>query len=180
MRAVALRATGLVQGGRDGIERLREAAAVLEHAPAPLERARVLIDLGAALRRTGERRAARELLRSGLDLAHQLGGLALADRARRELRIAGARPRRDALRGRDALTPSELRIARMAAEGLTNRQIAQALFVTLRTVELHLTNAYAKLSIGNRTQLGEALDNRPTAPSSGTRGLNPQPLDRAH
>ena len=177
---VALRASGLVQGGRDGIERLQEAAAVLEDAPAPLERARALIDLGAAVRRSGERRAARELLRSGLDLADQLGGLALADRARRELRIAGARPRRDALRGRDALTPSELRIARMAAEGLTNRQIAQALFVTLRTVELHLTNAYAKLSIRKRTQLGDALENRPTvlSPSSSARNTSHGARDR--
>ena len=97
------------------------------------------------------------MLREGLDLAHSLGGIALADQARHELVIAGARPRRDALRGRDALTPSELRVARLAAAGQTNRQIAQALFVTQRTVENHLTNAYAKLGIGSRPDLAAAL-----------------------
>ena len=124
---------------------------------ARLEHARALTELGALLRRRGERSAARERLGQALDLAHHCGGLAIAERARQELRIAGARPRRDALRGRDALTPSELRVARMAADGMTNRSIAQALFVTLRTVELHLTSSYAKLGIGSRTELAEAL-----------------------
>jgi len=71
--------------------------------------------------------------------------------------VAGARPRRDALRGRDALTASELRIAQMAAEGMTNRTIAQALFITRRTVELHLTNVYAKLGV-SRFDLPVALN----------------------
>ncbi len=157
---IALRAVGLLDPGQGGIEQLRGAVGVLENSPAPLEHARALTDLGAALRRAGRRAEARELLRRGLDLAHRLGGHALADRARSELRVAGARPRRDALRGRDALTPSELRVARMAAEGRTNRQIAQALFVTLRTVELHLTSSYAKLGILHREQLSDALDER--------------------
>ena len=73
--------------------------------------------------------------------------------------IAGGRPRRDALRGRDGLTPSELRVAQLAAAGQTNRQIAQALFVTQRTVENHLTSTYAKLGISARAALGAALDN---------------------
>ncbi len=109
-------------------------------------------------RTAGPARArARELLRESLDLAHALGGLALADRARRELVTAGSRPRRDAIRGRDALTPSELRVAQLAAGGRTNRQIAQALFVTQRTVENHLTSTYGKLGISSRLELAAAL-----------------------
>jgi DNA-binding CsgD family transcriptional regulator len=151
----ALRAVGNAE--RDGTATLREAVSELERSESPLELAHALVDLGATLRRGGERSEAREPLRRGLDLAHHHGALALAERARDELVVAGGRPRRDALRGRDALTPSELRVARMAASGLTNRQIAQALFVTLRTVELHLTSSYGKLGIGSRRQLGEAL-----------------------
>ncbi len=86
-----------------------------------------------------------------------LGGIPLAARARAELTIAGARPRRDALRGRDALTPSELRVAQLAAEGRTNREIAEHLFITLRTVEAHLTSSYGKLDIASRQQLAAAL-----------------------
>jgi DNA-binding CsgD family transcriptional regulator len=77
--------------------------------------------------------------------------------------IAGGRPRRDAIRGRDALTPSELRVAQLAAAGHTNRQIAQALFVTQRTVENHLTSSYAKFGISSRVGLPAALGTSPTA-----------------
>ena len=97
------------------------------------------------------------MLRESLDLAHALGGRAVADRAREELVAAGGRPRRDATHGRDALTPSELRVAELAAASRTNRQIAQTLFVTQRTVENHLTSAYAKLGITARPDLAGAL-----------------------
>jgi DNA-binding NarL/FixJ family response regulator len=137
--------------------------AVQRTAPAPLELARALVDLGAAQRRAGARTMAQQALREGLDLAHAMGGLALRDRARRELVIAGGRPRRDAVRGRDALTPGELRVAQLAAAGHTNRQIAQVLFVTQRTVENHLTSAYAKLQISSRTGLPAALGGGRTA-----------------
>ena len=155
---IALRAAGVAEGG--SIELLTEAVSVLRPSPARLELARALIDLGAAQRRAGSRARAREVLREGLDLAHALGGLALADRARRELVVAGGRPRRDATRGRDALTPSELRVAQLAAGGQTNRHIAQALFVTQRTVENHLTSTYAKLGISSRPELPAALAGR--------------------
>jgi DNA-binding CsgD family transcriptional regulator len=155
---VALRACGVVDGTDRGLELLHAAAAGLERAPAPLEHARALTDLGAGLRRAGRRAEARDHLRRGLDIAHRLGGIAVAERARQELAIAGARPRRDALRGRDALTPSELRVAQLAADGQTNRQIAEALFVTLRTVETHLTSTYAKLGIESRRELASALE----------------------
>ena len=157
---IALRAAGVAEGGGRGLELLAEAVSVLRPSAARLELARALVDLGAAHRRAGSRARARDFLREGLDLAHTLGGLALADRARRELVVAGGRPRRDAMRGRDALTPSELRVAWLAAVGQTNRQIAQALFVTQRTVENHLTSTYAKLGISSRPELPAALVGR--------------------
>jgi DNA-binding CsgD family transcriptional regulator len=154
---IALRAAGLVAGQGAGTDLLAEAVAALRPSPAPLELARALVDLGAAERRSGARAKARECLREGLDLAYRQGGLRLAERARRELVIAGGKPRRDAIRGRDALTPSELRVAELAASGQTNRQIAQALFITQRTVENHLTSTYGKLGIGSRSQLAGSL-----------------------
>jgi DNA-binding CsgD family transcriptional regulator len=155
--AVSLRALAVVQGGEPGLASLREAVGVLDGSPAVLERARALIDLGALLRRAGRRTEALERLRAGLDLAHRCGAGALAEQARSEMVLAGARPRRDAAHGRDALTASELRVARMAADGITNRDIAQGLFVSLRTVETHLTHVYRKLSIDSRDELGGLL-----------------------
>ena len=166
---VALRAAGLAEGGERGIELLAEAVIVLRGSTARLELARALLDLGAAHRRAGARGTARDLLRESLDLAHGLGGHALAGRARDELVAAGGRPRRDAIRGRDSLTPSELRVAELAAAGRTNRQIAQALFVTQRTVENHLTSTYAKLGITARPELGAALSGTPPTASEARR-----------
>ncbi len=166
---VALRAAGLAEGGERGIELLAEAVIVLRGSTARLELARALLDLGAAHRRAGARGIARDLLRESLDLAHGLGGHALAGRARDELVAAGGRPRRDAIRGRDSLTPSELRVAELAAAGRTNRQIAQALFVTQRTVENNLTSTYAKLGITARPELGAALSDTPPAASGAPR-----------
>jgi DNA-binding CsgD family transcriptional regulator len=156
---VATAAAGVARGDAQGTELLREALVELDSDSAPLERARALTELGSNLRRSGNRKEAREHLREALDIAQRIGALAVAGRAREELRVAGARPRRDALRGRDALTASELRVAQLAAAGRTNRQIAESLFVTLRTVEAHLTSSYAKLEIGSRGELAEALAN---------------------
>jgi DNA-binding CsgD family transcriptional regulator len=155
---VALRARALVQPGGTDVDLLHEAVTMLAGSGASLEHARGLIDLGAALRRAGHRSDSMETLREGLNLAHRCDAGALTTLAREELLAAGARPRRDALRGRDALTASELRTARMAAEGRTNREIAQALFVGLRTVETHLTHAYRKLEIDSRDALPTALN----------------------
>ena len=154
---IAQRAAALIDGGARGLELLHEAAAVLERSPARLEYGRALTDLGAALRRTNRRRQAREPLRRALDVADACGAGPLADRARQELRAAGGRPRRPRVTGASALTPSERRIARMAADGLSNPEIAQALFVTKKTVETHLGNAYRKLDIQSRAQLPAAL-----------------------
>jgi DNA-binding CsgD family transcriptional regulator len=153
----ALRAEGIVLGGAQGLARLWEATEVLDGSPARLEHARALVDLGASLRRAGERAQARQPLKRGLELARGCGAIPLVERAYEELRAAGARPRKIVYTGVDALTPSESRVARLAAQGLTNREIAQSLFVTVKTVEFHLGQAYRKLDISSRTELGGVL-----------------------
>jgi DNA-binding CsgD family transcriptional regulator/tetratricopeptide (TPR) repeat protein len=153
----ALRAVGLVEGGKVGLARLEEAVAVLADSPAKLEHAKGRVELGAALRRANRRLDAREQLRQGLELATICGAAPLAARAETELLATGARPRRISLSGVGSLTPSERRVAQLAAEGPTNREIAQALFVTSRTVEVHLTSIYGKLGISSRSQLAGAL-----------------------
>jgi DNA-binding CsgD family transcriptional regulator len=159
---IALRVAGLAEGGARGLELLGESVAVLEGSPALLERARSLGELGAALRRAGRRADAREPLAAALELAARCGAPPLVARVREELNAAGARPRRVWRTGVEALTPSELRVARLAAEGQTNREIAQALYVTLKTVEGHLARAYAKLEIAGRSELPGALGEEKT------------------
>ena len=108
--------------------------------------------------------AAREQLAAGLDLASRCGALRLAKRADQELRSAGARPRRSSLTGAEALTATQLRVAQLASSGRTNAEIAQELFVSVKTIETHLSQAYAKLGLsgqGARAGLQSAL--RPKA-----------------
>lgn len=150
---IALRAMGLVEGGEAGIELLREAVSTLAPSPARLEHARALTDLGAALRRANRRAEARAVLGTGFEEASACGALALLERCRTELNATGARPRRAVLMGVEALTASERRIAEMAAAGMSNPEIAQTLFVTRKTVETHLGNAYRKLGIRSRDAL---------------------------
>jgi DNA-binding CsgD family transcriptional regulator len=154
---VCLRTLGILGGGERGRDRLSEAVDTLRDSPARLELARALVELGAALRRANRRSDAREPLGEGLALAHRCGATRLAERARTELLAAGARPRRAARSGADALTPSELRVAEMAADGMSNPQIGQALFVTRNTVETHLRHIYRKLDIRSRQDLASAL-----------------------
>ncbi len=154
---VSLMTLGLIGGEDEGIERIREAVSVFEPSQARMEHSRALVELGAALRRAGHRRESREPLREGLDMAHRCGAVVIAEKAQVELAAAGARPRRVELTGVESLTPSERRIGAMAAEGMSNPQIAQALFLTRRTVEMHLTNAYRKLDITSREELPAAL-----------------------
>jgi DNA-binding CsgD family transcriptional regulator len=154
---VALRAAGLVAGGAHGETLLREAIEVLGGPHTRLEQARSLADLGALLRRGNRRIDARDMLRRAVDAAHHAGARPLADRAETELRATGARPRRVMVTGLQALTASERRIAELAAQGLTNRQIAQNLFVTGRTVEGHLTSVFTKLDVRTRMELSAAL-----------------------
>src|SRR5262245_10661433 len=154
---VALRVAGLAEGGDKGQALLHEAVELLTDSPAKLEQAKARTELGAALRRANQRSAAREQLRRAVELATICGATPLAARAESELLATGARPRRVALSGVESLTPSERRVAELAAEGPTNREIAQALFVTPKTVEVHLSHAYRKLRIRSRSQLAAAL-----------------------
>jgi DNA-binding CsgD family transcriptional regulator len=154
---VALRVRGLLAPAKEGLAMLIEAAAILRDSPARLEHARTLFHLGAALRRDGQRAAARAPLRDALDLADRLGAEALAANTTVELSAAGGRPRRRQLTGAASLTPTERRIADLAAAGASNKDIAQALFVSLKTVEMHLGRTYRKLGIHSRAQLPVAL-----------------------
>jgi DNA-binding CsgD family transcriptional regulator len=157
---MALRTLGVVTNGESGIGYLREAADVLEHAPARLEYAQTLVGLGAALRRSNRRSAAREALEAAIEIARHRGAAASVASATEELAALGVRtPTRPAI-GIEALTGSELRVARLAARGMSNPEIAQALFVTRKTIEKHLGNAYAKLGIASRHELGAALSRR--------------------
>jgi DNA-binding NarL/FixJ family response regulator len=148
-------AAGLRAAARLGepVERLTAAVRMLQGGPFRLELVRALVDLGAAERRAGHRSSAREPLARALDLATRGGMRALAGRARAELVAAGARPRRTASHGWESLTPAERRVATLAAEGCGNREIAQQLFVTRRTVETHLTHVFRKLGVATRTEL---------------------------
>jgi ATP/maltotriose-dependent transcriptional regulator MalT len=154
---LALRAAALSGRRSERVPLLREAVAVLEDSPARLEHARALVDLGGALRRQGQRSEARDKLERGMDIAQACGATALAELAREELRAGGVRPRRLALTGVDALTGAERRVADLAAQGLSNRQIAQALVVSVATVETHLRHVFHKLDIGSRQELAEQL-----------------------
>jgi DNA-binding CsgD family transcriptional regulator len=154
---IALRALGLAHQRGDAIDLLQESVDVLERSPAQLELARALTDFGAAIRRTGHRVEARRPLRDALALAHHCGATALRERAHQELLATGARPRRPALTGRDALTATEARVAHMAAQGQSTAEIAQTLFVTPKTIETHLSHTYQKLGIHARADLAEAL-----------------------
>ncbi len=139
------------------IRRFEEALAALGRSPARLSHALTVVDLGVRLRRAGLAARAREQLQDGLERARACGATALVRRAHEELLVAGARPRRLSFTGVAALTASERRICALAAQGRTNREIAQELFVTPKTVENHLGRAYVKLDIGTREALTQAL-----------------------
>lgn len=154
---VARRAVALVEDGAPSLEGLEAAADVLAASPARLEHARALTDLGAALRRDNRRRDARRVLGEALRAAERCHASALAARARIELRAAGGRSSTPFGAGAQQLTASERRVAELAAEGHSNPEIAQALFVTRKTVETHLGSVYRKLAITGRGRLREAL-----------------------
>ena len=154
---IALRAQALVGPIAERAKGLEAALEVLAPSPARLEHARVLVDLGATLRAAGQRTAAREPLLEGLALAARCGAKTLERRARAELAAIGVRPRTSEQAGEDSLTPSERRVVEIAAMGSTNREIAQTLFVTEKTVETHLGRAFRKLDVSSRRQLPDVL-----------------------
>lgn len=151
----ALRVQAELAGGDE--ERLREAVEVLAGSAWRLERARALASLGRAIRLSRRPTDARQPLAEAFEIASSCGATALARDVRTELYATGARPRTAAASGAGSLTPSELRVATLAREGKTNREIAQALFVTPKTVEVHLSNSYRKLGIRSRVGLAQAL-----------------------
>jgi DNA-binding CsgD family transcriptional regulator len=161
----ARRVRGQVLGGDEGLAELEAAVAALEGAPLALERGWALHGLGTALRRAGRKAEAREPLRRALEIAQGAEAALLERRAREELAVAGARPRRSELQGPGALTPAERRVAELAGAGRSNREIAEELWVTRKTVEMHLSNAYNKLGIRSRTQLAGRLGT-PAAPAA--------------
>jgi DNA-binding CsgD family transcriptional regulator len=158
---LALRTAGEISGGDRGLELLREAVAVLRGSHGRGELAVALAALGAALLGEGHRLVARDHLTEAYALAHECGATALGATVRARLVAAGARPRRPALAGRDALTPRERRIATMAAAGMSNREIAEALFITRKTVETHLGRTFRKLGAVARGDLAHLLEAEP-------------------
>jgi DNA-binding CsgD family transcriptional regulator/Tfp pilus assembly protein PilF len=152
-----LRVLGLAVGGAKGIELLEQAAGVASECPVRLESMLAHADLGAALRRAKKRAAARDPLRRALELAHRHGARAIAERAQTELAATGARPRRLLLTGIESLTPSERRVAELAAQGMTTRLVAETLFITPKTVEYHLRHVYQKLDVRSRAELTDVM-----------------------
>ncbi|MEO3809583.1 AAA family ATPase [Sphaerisporangium sp. B11E5] len=159
----ALRAAGVVRGGPEGVDLLRESLQVLAPSVARLEHARTLISLGSALRRANARREGIALIGTGREQAFRCGARPLAMAATEELRATGTRPRPLTLTGPESLTPSERRVAKLAGEGGSNREIAQRLFITVKTVEVHLSNVYRKLGISGRDQLHAHMEDVPAA-----------------
>jgi DNA-binding CsgD family transcriptional regulator len=154
---MSLRTAAVAIGGDDRLALLREAVSVLERSSARLELAHALADLSVELRRSGLRREGRDVARRAVKLAGSCGAIALAQTAMAELHAGPGRRARIELTGPDALTAAEWRVCRQAVAGQTNRELAQALFVTEKTIERHLSSAYAKLGIRSRVQLPAAI-----------------------
>ena len=155
---VALRHRAMIERGQQALDTLRQAVAALETTDAKLELAYAHAGLGRGLRRAGQRVEARHHLTISLDLAHRCGASGLEAEIRLELTAAGARPRRPALSGIESLTPTELRVAQLAAQGGSNRDIAEMIFVSRNTVAWHLRNVYRKLQIDSREHLTRLVE----------------------
>jgi DNA-binding CsgD family transcriptional regulator len=158
---IARRAAGLLTQGETSVELLRSAVEVLAASRVRVEQARAMADLGAATRRAGRPADARRTLHEALTLAENVGANAAAEQARTELRLAGGRAPAPATMPADRLTPGERRVAELAAAGQGNRQIANALFITVKAVEWHLGNAYRKLGVRGREELARTLAGTP-------------------
>jgi len=150
----AQRSYALAGPPEERIERMSVAVETLASSPTRTEEAKARTELGVALLRSGRKGDGQKQLEAGLEIATDCGARTTAQAAVEELDIAGAAHRRLAF---DELTASERRVAEYAAEGWTNREIAEELFVTPKTVENHLTRVYSKLGVGSRRDLGTAL-----------------------
>ncbi len=172
--AEALRRAASFVPVREAIPLLAEAVELIEPTPSRPVLARVLASYGAALRKADRLPEAREALVRATDLAGEMEMARVLERSRQELLLAGSRPRRVRATGPTSLTDSQREVATLAAEGLTNRQIAERLFVTIKTVETHLMAVYRKLGIRSRDELGTALGSADVRS-----GAAPTPLTRA-
>ncbi|WP_182481121.1 AAA family ATPase [Nocardioides immobilis] len=148
---------GRLVGGDAGLALLERAVEVLGPSPHEWLRGWAHARLGEARRRAGHRADARPLLHAALAYADEHGEELLARTAREELRLAGGRNREAAARRPDDLTPAEARVARLAAEGLSNKEVAAALFLTVGSVQTTLVRVFRKLEVGSRQLLPEAL-----------------------
>jgi DNA-binding CsgD family transcriptional regulator len=160
VRAIGIGLRAKAAATRDLAERtllLTEAVSQLEQSPARVDAAHALVDLGTVLVATDRKQEAREVLNRAVNLASLCGATHLVEVAGIRLRAAGARPRRLGLVGSSSLTPAELRVARLAAQGMSNQAIATELYVTVKTVEGHLAKSYRKLGVGSRQRLSAAL-----------------------
>ena len=155
--ANALRRQASFTTSRRALSILEEAVELAASTPRRPVRARTLTSYGAALRRSGDDRSARDVLYRALEEANQMGMERLRERCSAELRLAGGRPRRERRTGPSSLTDAQLTVARLAASGRTNREIAEQQYVTIKTVETHLVAVYRKLGVGGRDELGVAL-----------------------
>ncbi len=162
--ALTLRVRARVEGLPGASQDLARAHTVIEDSDSLLERAKVQVAYGAALHEVGRSEQARRWLRRGIDTAHNLGALRTARIGLAALVAAGGRPRRARWSGIESLTPGERRVADLASTGLSNREIAEELVVTRKTVEWHLRNAFLKLGVQSRRDLPEALNGEPREP----------------
>ena len=155
--ALALHARTVCEPGPARRASLAATALTVFHGPAVLVQAALQVEHGAALVRLGRRVEARNGLRAAFATADAAGARPLAERARRELVASGARPRRAAIEGAAALTPRQRQICELAAAGKSNRAIAHALFLSVKTVETHLARAYGILGVPDRAGMVAAL-----------------------
>ena len=147
----------LLSGGEIADSLYRESIAHLARTRVRFELVRTHVLYGEWLRRERRRIDAREHLRTALDMFRGMGTEAFAGRAERELLATGERARKRTVDAVDQLTPQEEQIARLAASGTTNREIAAQLFITQSTVEYHLRKAFRKLDVKSRTQLAHRM-----------------------
>jgi ATP/maltotriose-dependent transcriptional regulator MalT len=158
--AAAARCAGILDGGSGWQEEFERALALHDGVPAPFERARTELCYAERLRRARKRADARERLHGALESFERLGAVPWAERARAELRASGETTRRRTTPV-DALTPQELAVAGLVADGASNREAAARLFVSEKTVEFHLGNVYRKLGVRSRVHLARAFSARP-------------------
>jgi DNA-binding CsgD family transcriptional regulator len=157
--AAAARCAGIVGTAGSWQDSFERALAHHDKVPTPFERARTELCYGERLRRTRKRADARERLRRALEVFDSLGAVPWSDRARAELRASGETARRRSMPA-DALTEQELAVARLVLNGATNREAADTLFVSPKTIEFHLGNVYRKLEVRSRTDLVRSYSKR--------------------